>query len=146
MDDVLKALVQAFEGMAEAYQLVAGRLERELDQSRAAHSESKDYTERLEAKATDLVSQNRRLAQLVADLETRASHLEAQREDLSRQEPLKTDLAPVAQEIWTRLTALKGALSILLHEEPTDPETRRSLLNVAFESVERVMQLIGNII
>ncbi|MFQ5658371.1 MAG: histidine kinase dimerization/phospho-acceptor domain-containing protein [Candidatus Methylomirabilales bacterium] len=144
MDDVLRSLVQAFEGMAGAYQLLAGRLDRELDHLRAAHSESKDYTERLEAKATDLVSQNRRLAQLVADLETKVTQLETQKE--VRQEQLKTDLAPVAHEIWTRLTALKGALSILLHEEPTDPETRRSLLNVAFESVERVMQLIGNII
>ena len=146
MDDVLKSLVQAFEGMAEAYQLVAGRLERELDQLRAAQSESKEYAERLEAKATELVSQNRRLAQLVADLETRATQLEQQKKDLSRQEHPKADLAPVAQEIWTRLTALKGALSILLHEEPADPDTRRALLTVAFESVERVMQLIGNII
>lgn len=143
MDEVLQTLVRAFEGMADAYQLMAGRLERELDQLLMAHSELKDYAKRLESKANDLASHNRGLAQLVADLEMRTSQLEAQKEALSRQGPLRTDLAPVTHEMWTRLTTLKGTLTILLHEDPPDPGTRQSLLALAAESVDRVMRLMG---
>ncbi|MFQ5881996.1 MAG: ATP-binding protein [Candidatus Methylomirabilales bacterium] len=145
MNEVLKSLVQAFEGMAEAYQLVAERLGRQLDRLETAHADLKEYAQQLEAKAHQLASSNRDLTHLVADLEIRAGELEAQREVLSRQDQLKTDfLATVAHEFRTPLTAMKGALSLLLHEEPSDPETRESFLVLAHQNVERLVRLIGN--
>ncbi len=80
--------------------------------------------------------------QFVADLNARASELEVQKEALSRQYQVQTErLAGVAHEVRISLTALKGDLYILLHEEPTDSETRRILLAQAYQNAERLMDL-----
>ena len=81
--------------------------------------------------------------QLVEDLDARASELEARTRTLSRQYELETvRLAGDADEVLTALTALKGALYLLLHRPPTDPESRRTLLGRAYENAERVMDLM----
>lgn len=78
--------------------------------------------------------------QLVEDLDARTGELEAQTRVLSRQYELEAvRLASDANEVRTALTALKGALYLLLHRPPTDPETRRTLLARAYENAERVM-------
>ncbi len=83
--------------------------------------------------------------QFVAALNPRASELEVQKEALSRQYQVQTErLAGVAHEVRISLTALKGDLYILLHEEPTDPETRRILLAEAYQNAERVIDLMSN--
>ncbi len=76
-------------------------------------------------------------------LHNRVSELEVQKEALSQQYQLKgEELAGVAREVRTSLTAAKGSLYILLHEQPADPEDRRALLDRAYQNVERGMDLL----
>ncbi|MEE8325557.1 MAG: hypothetical protein V3R58_00810 [candidate division NC10 bacterium] len=48
----------------------------------------------------------------------------------------------VVNEVHTSLTALKGAMYILLHEEPADRENRQTLLAVAHQHADRLMDLM----
>jgi signal transduction histidine kinase len=103
-----------------AYQLAADRLGRELDQLTTPSNELSDYPERLETGQFE--------AQLHASLQ---------------QNHLKTDfLVTVVNEVHTSLTALKGAMYILLHEEPADRENRQTLLAVAHQHADRLMDLM----
>lgn len=120
MEEDLKTFVQTFKQLVAAYQLAADRLGRELDQLKTPSNELTNYPERLE---TDQFE-----AQLHASLQ---------------QNQLKTDfLATVVNEVHTSLTALKGAMYILLHEEPDDGENRQTLLAVAHQHVDRLMDLM----
>lgn len=120
MDQDLKSIVQTFKQLVAAYQLAADRLGRELDQLKTPHNELKEYTEHL-----------------------KAGEFEAQLQASLQQNQLKTDyLTTVVNEVQTSLTALKGALYILLHEEPDDSQTRLSLLTVSQQHVERLMDLM----
>ncbi len=68
---------------------------------------------------------------------------EAQLHASLQQNQLKTDfLATIVNEVHTSLTALKGAMYILLHEEPADGENRQTLLAVAHQHVDRLMDLM----
>jgi signal transduction histidine kinase len=146
MNDTLKRLVQAFESMTEAYRMMAERLTHQLDQLQEAHGGLKAYSQRLEANSNQLASTNRDLVRLVADLEVRIGEIQAQNALLQDKDQLKTDfLATVAHEIRTPLTAIKGSLSLLLH----DPggfrdETRLEFLVLAHQNVERLLRLINN--
>lgn len=145
MSETLQRLVQAFEGMGEAYRMMAERLTRQLDQLQEAHGGLKEYVQRLEANTSRLTSTNRDLVHLVADLEVRIAEIQAQNALLQDKDQLKTDfLATVAHELRTPLTAIKGSLSLLLHEEPVAPETRREFLALAHQNVERLLRLIYN--
>jgi K+-sensing histidine kinase KdpD len=120
MEEDLKSVIQTFRQLVAAYQLAADRLARELDQLKAPTRGLADPTERLGAGQFE--------AQLQASLE---------------QSQLKSDfLATVVTEVQTSLAALKGALYILLHEEPTDPGNRETLVAVAHEHVGRLMDLL----
>ncbi len=145
MNETLQRLVQAFEGMTEAYRMMAERLTRQLDQLQEAHSGLQEYAQRLETSTHQLTSTNRDLVRLVADLEVRLGEIQAQNVLLQDKDQLKTDfLATVAHEIRTPLTSIKGSLSLLLHEEPATPETRREFLAMAHQNVERLLRLINN--
>ena len=145
MNETLKRLVQAFETMTEAYRMMAERLTQQLDQLQEAHGGLKEYVQRLESNTNQLTSANRDLARLVADLEVRIGEIQAQNALLQDKDQLKTDfLATVAHEVRTPLTAIKGSLSLLLHEELAAPETRREFLAVAHQNVERLLRLIDN--
>ncbi|MFQ5802272.1 MAG: hypothetical protein ACE5JQ_05160 [Candidatus Methylomirabilales bacterium] len=120
MEEDLKTFVQTFKHLVAAYQLAADRLGRELDQLKTPHNELTDNTERLETGQFE--------AQLHASLQ---------------QNQLKTDfLVTVVNEVQTSLTALKGALHILLYEETADTENRQALLAVAHQHVERLTDLM----
>lgn len=120
MGEDLKEVLQTFKQLVAAYQLAADRLGRELDQLKAPHNELTDNAGHLE---TD--------------------QFEAQLQASIQQNHLKTDfLATVVNEVRTSLTALKGALYILLHEEPADSQDRQTLLAVAHQHVDRLMDLM----
>lgn len=120
MGEDLKDVLQTFKQLVAAYQLAADRLGRELDQLRAPHNELTDNAEHLET-----------------------GQFEAQLQASIQQNQLKTDfLATVVHEVQTSLTALKGALYILLREEPADSQDRQTLLAVAHQHVDRLMDLM----
>lgn len=119
MDENLKAVLCAFQAMVETCQLLVRHLNRE----QTAH--------------------NQTLTQLGADLSGRVRELEIEREAHFRQYPLATEhMVAVAPQVRALLTALKGAMYILLCERPTDPETRRALLKQAYDNAERLMDLM----
>jgi len=147
MNETLKRLVHAFENVGEAYRMMAERLTQQLDQLQEAHGGLKQYTQRLEANTNQLTSTNRDLVRLVADLEVRIGEIQAENALLQDKDQLKTDfLATVAHEIRTPLTAIKGSLSLLLHDPEgfRDEETRREFLALAQQNVERILRLINN--
>ncbi|MFQ5801578.1 MAG: histidine kinase dimerization/phospho-acceptor domain-containing protein [Candidatus Methylomirabilales bacterium] len=142
MNDTLRTVVQAFQIMAEGYQLLATRLGREFDQVQSDHAELKEYAQRLEANAKQLASHTQHLSASVAELTARASELEAEKEVLAEQVQDKTGLLDtLAQEVRPPLIALKGAVT-LLREEPVDPEDRRAFLALANENVVELLHLI----
>ena len=147
MNETLQRLVQAFESMTQAYRMMAERLTQQWDQLQEAHSGLQDYTQRLEANTNQLTSTNRDLVRLVADLEVRIGEIQAQNALLQDKDQLKTDfLATVAHEIRTPLTAIKGSLSLLLHDPEgfRDEETRQEFVAMAHQNVERLLRLINN--
>lgn len=120
MEEDLTNVLQTFKQLVAAYQLAADRLGRELDQLKAPYTELSDNAERLEI-----------------------GQFEEQLQASLQQNQLKSDfLATVVNEVQTSLTALKGALYILLHEEPAHPENRETLLTVAHQHVDRLMDLM----
>lgn len=120
MKEDLTNVLQTFKQLVAAYQLAADRLGRELDQLKAPYTELSDNAERLEI-----------------------GQFEEQLQASLQQNQLKSDfLATVVNEVQTSLTALKGALYILLHEEPAHPENRETLLTVAHQHVDRLMDLM----
>lgn len=120
MAEDLKRLAQTFRLIAEAYQLLAMRLNGESNALHTTAIDLKDYATRLEANLTE--PQNEALSQL-------AQH--------------KTEvLAEVVREVRIGLTALKAALYVLLQEERADPETRRTLLTRTQQIVEQLMDLM----
>ncbi len=77
------------------------------------------------------------------ELHTQVRELELQKQALVQQYQLKgEELAGVARELRTSLTAIRGSLYIFLHEEPADPEARRRLLDQAYLNVERGINLL----
>lgn len=92
-----------------------------------------------------------RAFRLIAETYERvADRLETQQPEVqtdagSQQDQLKRQvLAMIGHEIRTSLTALKGALYILLFEEPVDAETQRTLLTRAHDHVEKLMALMSD--
>jgi len=120
MGEDLKDVLQTFKQLVAAYQLAADRLGRELDQLRTSHDELADNAPHMET-----------------------GQFEAQLQASIQQNQLKTDyLATVVNEVHTSLTALKGALHFLLNEEPAAPKDRQTLLAVAHQHVDRLMDLM----
>ena len=142
MNDTIRTVVQAFQVMAEGYQLLAARLSREFDQLQSANAELKEYVQQLEANAQQLASHTQYLSAAVAELTEREGELRAEKEALAQQVAQKTEILDVlARELRPPLTTLKGALT-LLREEPGNPEDRRAFLALANENVRELLHLI----
>lgn len=142
MNDTLKMVVQAFQVMAEGYQLLAARLGREFDQLQSANAELKVYIQQLETNAQQLASHTQSLSASVANLTEQGDELRAEKELLAHQVEQKTEILDIlAREVRPPLTALKGALT-LLREEPVDPEDRRAFVALANENVLELLHLI----
>lgn len=119
MADDLKTTAQALRLMAETLQLLVPRLDREVKVFPRIVTDLKGYADRLQ------------VHQCEAD------------GDGSYQDHLKNELPPVvAHEVRTSLIALKGALYIILKEQPADIESHRTLLTCAYQNVERLMDLL----
>lgn len=101
-------------------------------------------------KTRDLESLIRAFRVIAETYQRVADHLESHQSVAgtnvwSRLDPLKRQvLATTVPEIYTSLTALKGALYILLFEEPADPEACRALLTRAHDHAEKVMALMND--
>jgi len=100
---------------------------------------------RILAHQSALLQSNQDLARLTADLSGEVVSLQHRAEEVTRQDQLKSELlATVSHELRTPLTSIKGALSVLLAEDPPAAEVRAEFLGIAHQNVERVMRLIGN--
>lgn len=122
MADDPKTIALALKFMAETLQLLAARLDREVKVPPRIATDLKDYADRLQVH-------------------------QREGDGRSRQDQLKSELLPVvAHEVRTSLVALKGALYIILKEQPPAIESHRSLLACAYQNVERVMDLLKSYI
>ncbi len=120
MANDLKTMAQALRLMGETFQLLGARLDSEVKVLPRIATDLKDYANRLQV-----------------------HQCEAEGEARSHQDHLKSELLPVvAQEVRTSLIALKGALYIILNEQPTAVESHRLLLACAYQNVERLMDLL----
>lgn len=125
MADDLKTIALALQLlMAETVQLLVARLDREVKVLPRIATDLKDYADRLQV-----------------------HQREGEGEGRSHQDQLKSELLPVvAHEVRTSLVALKGALYIILNEQPAAIESHRNLLACAYQNVERVMDLLKSYI
>lgn len=145
MTDTLQTLVQAFDRMAAAYELMARRLAGQIEQLEAERTGLRAQLSELSQHQTALLRSNQDLARLTADLSGQVTSLTRRAEEATRHDQLKTELlATVSHELRTPLTSIKGALSVLLGEDPPTPEVRAEFLGIAHQNVERVMRLIAN--
>ena len=145
MTDTLQTLVQAFDRMAAAYELMARRLASEIEQLEAERTGLRAQLADFSRHQVTLLQSNQDLARLTADLSGQGASLQHRAEEVTRQDQLKSELlATVSHELRTPLTSIKGALSVLLAEDPPAPEVRTEFLGIAHQNVERVMRLIGN--
>ncbi len=145
MPDTLQTLVQAFDRMAAAYELMARRLAGQIEQLEAERTGLRGQLADLSRHQSALLQSNQDLARLTADLSGQVASLQHRAEEVTRQDQLKSELlATVSHELRTPLTSIKGALSVLLAEDPPAQEVRAEFLGIAHQNVERVMRLIGN--
>ena len=145
MTDTLQMLVQAFDRMSAAYELMSRRLASQIEQLEAERTALRAQLSDFSGHQTALLRSNQDLARLTADLSGQVASLQHRAEELSRQDQLKSELlATVSHELRTPLTSIKGALSVLLAEDPPAQEVRAEFLGIAHQNVERVMRLIGN--
>ncbi|MBI2081641.1 MAG: hypothetical protein HYY54_00520 [candidate division NC10 bacterium] len=145
MTDTLQTLVQAFDRMAATYELMARRLGGQIEQLEAERTALRAHLADLSQQQITLLRSNQDLARLTADLSGQVTSLTHRAEEIRRQDQLKSELlATVSHELRTPLTSIKGALSVLLAEDPPSPEVRSEFLGIAHQNVERVMRLIGN--
>ncbi|MFQ5839332.1 MAG: sensor histidine kinase [Candidatus Methylomirabilales bacterium] len=145
MDETLRQLVQAFDRMAGSYRLIAERVTRQLDELQDAHASLKAYVEQIEGNASQLSDSNTVLSGMVADLESQTQALRQQKEALQALDRQRTDfLSTISHEIRTPLTAIKGSLSLLLHDDGVDPEVRCEFLTMAQQNVDRLLRLVSN--
>lgn len=123
MADDPKTIALALQLMAETLQLLVARLDREVKVLPGIATDLKDYADRLQI------------------------YQREGEEGRSHQHQLKGELLPVvAHEVRTSLVALKGALYIILNEQPPAIESHRNLLACAYQNVERVMDLLKSYI
>ncbi|HEV8663546.1 MAG TPA: ATP-binding protein [Candidatus Methylomirabilis sp.] len=145
MTDTLQTLVQAFDRMAATYELMARRLAGQIEQLEAERTGLRAQLSELSQHQTALLRSNQDLARLTADLSGQVTSLARRAEEATRQDQLKSELlATVSHELRTPLTSIKGALSVLLGEDPPAPEIRAEFLGIAHQNVERVMRLVAN--
>ncbi len=145
MSDLLQTLVQAFDRMSGAYEVMARRLSGQIEQLEAERTALRGQISDLSQQQAALLRSNQDLARLTADLSGKVALLQHRTEEVVRQDQLKSDLlATVSHELRTPLTSIKGALSVLLTEDPPAPEVRAEFLGIAHQNVGRVMRLIGN--
>jgi signal transduction histidine kinase len=145
MSDLLPTLVQAFDRMSSAYEVMARRLSSQIEQLEAERTALRGQISDLSQQQSALLRSNQDLARITADLSGKVTLLQQRTEEVARQDQLKSDLlATVSHELRTPLTSIKGALSVLLAEDPPAPEIRAEFLGIAHQNVGRVMRLIGN--
>jgi len=145
MNDLLQTLVQAFDRMSAAYEVMARRLSSQIEQLEAERTALRGQISDLSQQQAALLRSNQDMARLTADLSGKVTLLQHRAEEVTRQDQLKSDLlATVSHELRTPLTSIKGALSVLLTEDPPAPEVRAEFLGIAHQNVGRVMRLIGN--
>lgn len=120
MADDLKTIAQALQLMAQTFQLLVARLDREVKALPRIATGLKDYADRLHVHQCETEGVAR-----------------------SHQDQPTSELLPVvAHEVRTSLIALRGALYIILKEQPADIESHRTLLACAYQNVERLMDLL----
>ena len=145
MNDTLKQLVQAFNRMAESYRLIAGRIDRRLNELEDAHASLTVYVRQMEEKAAQLSESNAVLCGRMADLETQVQMLRRDNVVLRVLDHQKTDfLSTLSHQIGTPLTIIEGALRLLSHEEEVEPAARQEFLTMAHQHVDRLIRLVSN--
>jgi len=145
MNDLLQTLVQAFDRMSGAYEVMARRLSSQIEQLEEERTALRGQISDLSQQQVTLLHSNQDLARLTADLSGKVALLQHRAGEVTRQDQLKSDLLEtVSHELRTPLTSIKGALSVLLAEDPRAPEVRAEFLGIAYQNVGRVMRLIGN--
>jgi len=145
MNDLLQTLVHAFDRMSAAYEVMARRLSSQIEQLEAERTALRGQLSDLSQQQVTLLHSNQDLARLTADLSGKVALLQHRSGEVTRQDQLKSDLlATVSHELRTPLTSIKGALSVLLAEDPPAPEVQAEFLGIAHQNVGRVMRLIGN--
>ncbi len=145
MNDILQQLVQAFNRMAESYRLIAGRIDRRLNELEDAHTSLTVYVRQIEGKAAQLSESTAVLCGTMAELETQVQMLRLDNVVLRVLDHQKTDfLTTLSHQIRTPLTIIEGALRLLSHEEEVEPAARQEFLTMAHQHVDRLIRLVSN--
>jgi len=114
-----------------------------------------DFFHRVPVTGTDEIAElGRGLNLLASRLQEKIQDLEGERAkvatilaEVRRLEQVRTEfVANVSHELRTPLTVIKGYLETLLDEAPTQPETHRRFLEVAYTHAARLSRLVDDLL